>query len=193
MIKLLFCLSIPRYRHLFNQSSIPLRYLISFIIITTRWKIVSRFLSWQLQEIETPRVESYYWVGTRPLLNQGSSVTSCPSQSSSSLTKNDPREREPEAIPGSFPFAPCKVVSFPKGVGSLLECVLRHSCPFAPSGTGSVAERSIHAAEVNNPRQKSLLIMESPRTTSTTTTERKREREPQVSLKCDLPPGTNYE
>lgn len=154
---------------------------------------VTLSLSWQLQEIETPRVESYYWVGTRPLLNQGSSVTSCPSQSSSSLTKNDPREREPEAIPGSFPFAPCKVVSFPKGVGSLLECVLRHSCPFAPSGTGSVAERSIHAAEVNNPRQKSLLIMESPRTTSTTTTERKREREPQVSLKCDLPPGTNYE
>lgn len=45
MIKLLFCLSIPRYRHLFNQSSISLRYSISFIIITTRWKIVSRFLS----------------------------------------------------------------------------------------------------------------------------------------------------
>lgn len=35
-----------------------------------------------------------YWpgVGTRPLLNQGSSVIPCPSQSSSSLTKNDPRE-----------------------------------------------------------------------------------------------------
>lgn len=69
--------------------------------------------------------------------------------------------------------------------------VLRHSCPFAPSGTGSVAERSIHAAEVNNPRQKSLLIMELPRTTSTTESEK--EREPQISLKCDLPPGTNYE
>lgn len=181
MIKLLFCLSIPPYRHLFNQSSISLLFYFVHNYYNTMENRVTLSLSWQLQEIETPRVESYYWVGTRPLLNQGSSVTSCPSQSSSSLTKNDPREREPEAIPGSFPFAPCKVVSFPKGVGSLLECVLRHSCPFAPSGTGSVAERSIHAAEVNNPRQKSLLIMESPRTTSTTTTEREREGTPSLS------------
>lgn len=140
MIKL-FCIQTFRStRSIWNQGiTVPLHYPISFIIITTsiRWKSVSRFLSWQLQEIETRRVESYWpGVGTRPLLNQGSSVTSCPSQSSSSLTKNDPREREPEAIPGSFPFAPCKVVSFPKGVGSLrwsLLEVLRHSCPFAPS------------------------------------------------------------
>lgn len=41
-----------------------------------------------------------------------------PSQSSSRLTKNNLRELRSEAVPGSFPFAPCKVESFPKSLRS---------------------------------------------------------------------------
>jgi hypothetical protein len=41
-----------------------------------------------------------------------------PSRSSSRLTKNNLRELRSEAVPGSFPFAPCKVESFPKSLRS---------------------------------------------------------------------------
>lgn len=103
--------------------------------------------------IETPHAENYGSKGTlerdRPLIRPVS--LPCPSESSSCLTKNGPRENRAVGDPGVISIRSLQsgIISQEAGVRCWPSRSLWHSCPFASSSTArsSCGDRYTHAGE----------------------------------------------